>query len=639
MLLPSLVQGVGGNGGANPSRLMAEAADAALAIASAVYTQQQHHHHQGLGQTAVSYADVGAALCSMLGATARWYKERSPLYSEALLCLQRTLPAAAGPADTTTAAHAVMERGGAIGRCIDWAGPLLRSRPPTAKAAAQIIARMHRESSLVASSSAEASQAPATARMPTSSAAAAAVATIALALGRFSPTEAFSVLDEAALDARDVLQLISKEQARQQHDAFVNGAADLAAGRRSERRGGRDDAITADGNVGNGAGFPRLATAFFRLVLAASQAAVGAGAGAGQLSTTAPMLFEMAVRNDPLGLAASGALADLIADRPEQLIPLLREQLQAPPGANVQQQAPPQRSLINSIGGGGEGTATNVDDAAAALTERCTMLLRMVGTLLSGPRASTLPSRCKEQIASIVQLQLVGDDVRLRGEAAKSIACLDPHYTVDLLCNHVLSSKDAVRSAGQRALVEVLNHCTDVTTVLTMMLARAKANSDAPTPTHPGQVLENMTTNNNKIGGGKESAPAAAAERRASRIMDTFGLWVASETLGARWRAQVLPFVVEQVVSNPEDATSIQFVAKLAPRLGADDCAPALFDEVVAILAAQPGAGARGAGDDGAEDAAASGSDTLLLFQRLSPMYGILQSFFIYEPRRRSREL
>ena len=168
---------------------MAESADAALAIATTVCVCNYKNTD---GDSSSSSTDLVmlTAMRSLLGATAKWYKRRAPVYAEALLCLQRTLPTTAGPASDSVAAT----------RCVEWAGPLLKSRPPTAKAAAQIISRMHPFAKEMKSTDR---------RSGIASASASVVATIALALGRFAPKEAFAVLGDAGLDVRDMLQLIA----------------------------------------------------------------------------------------------------------------------------------------------------------------------------------------------------------------------------------------------------------------------------------------------------------------------------------------------------------------------------------------------------------------------------------------------
>jgi hypothetical protein len=105
--------------------------------------------------------------------------------------------------------------------------------------------------------------------------------------------------------------------------------------------------------------------------------------------------------------------------------------------------------------------------------------------------------------------------------------------------------------------------------------------------------------------------------------MDVFGSWAATNALGDKWRQVVVPFVLEKVLSNPEDAVVVKFAAKMAGRMGDPECADVVFSEVLRVLQSQSasGDGSSGGSDDG--DGGGSGDGGLakmLLFQRLSPL-------------------
>jgi len=100
-----------------------------------------------------------------------------------------------------------------------------------------------------------------------------------------------------------------------------------------------------------------------------------------------------------------------------------------------------------------------------------------------------------------------------------------------------------------------------VTWIVAMLLTASRTATMAPVPVHPGD-LGAMAS------GTKQKQSAAQAEKKTSRIMRVFEIWSGSPALSTDvWQTKLIPFVIDGVLSSPDDSVWIQFASKMAPRM------------------------------------------------------------------------
>ena len=221
-----------------------------------------------------------------------------------------------------------------------------------------------------------------------------------------------------------------------------------------------------------------------------------------------------------------------------------------------------------------------------------------------------LPSKFKEQLATMLLERLADDDLSLRHEAAKILARVDPVYSVPQLCEKLVSSNERVRSAADKTLVHMLTGSPDPTWIATMLINAARTAEAPKAPLHPGDIgaISSFAS--------RDCASSPDAEKKVSRIMRVFELWANSDKVSTTtWRTKLIPFVVDGVLSSPKDGTWVQFASQLAERMGGADCAPSLLKSVLHVLHRQPKLDASALDNDNGGELT-----NLLLFQRLSPL-------------------
>lgn len=212
----------------------------------------------------------------------------------------------------------------------------------------------------------------------------------------------------------------------------------------------------------------------------------------------------------------------------------------------------------------------------------------------------------------------------VRNLAASVLGRLDPEHSAAVLCNQLVDRDDRHRSAAERTLVTMLASATDPTVVLQILLAQCTSSQrDAP-PSHPGQVGRSTQ------GAPDDGASQNDVDQRRERILHVVERWVDREMdlVGnaavvksdlqhgeKRWEEVVAPFVINLVLTRPEDTARVQLATRMAPRLGQPDCIGAVLSMVNDVLEAQSVLTAEALNGD------ATGALTkLLLFQRLSPL-------------------
>lgn len=222
--------------------------------------------------------------------------------------------------------------------------------------------------------------------------------------------------------------------------------------------------------------------------------------------------------------------------------------------------------------------------------------------------------------------RLCDAEVKVRNLSATVLGRLGPEYSVAALCNRLIERDDRQRSAAERTLISMLSDAPDPTVVLQSILAQcASVHLEAP-PVHPGQLgtLHEGATATQQVCGDD------MVDKRRDRVLHMIERWVDSEKEqteanpmesmirvdgDSRWSEIVAPYIVNLVLTKPEDTARVQLATRIAPRLGQSDCLPSVLSMILRVLEEQ------GPLCEDALDRDATGDLTkVLLFQRLSPL-------------------
>ena len=300
-----------------------------------------------------------------------------------------------------------------------------------------------------------------------------------------------------------------------------------------------------------------------------------AALAAGDSSGAALLLLGLVRGTDALAVSAAGLVLEIAESRPDYVWEPLEEQAKSPEPSS-------QLEALQTVDG---------------LLDNC---------------GSQMSSGFNRRLLAMAIPCLASDDVIVGGLAVAICAKLDPDDAVALLLQQLGWNRRSSMRALE-ALVAMLNTAKDPCVVAAELLRAASCSSNGTVPAHPGELLTSKGAA--VVGRSSDKLPDGEVERNVECVLEVFAAWAADDQMGLRWQLLV-PFVVEAVISKPEDRVAIKLVGKLGKVLSRLDCVKPLLTSVLKVLHEQPPLEIAASDDENELSEAMK----LLLFQRLSPL-------------------